>query len=142
MPSQLHADKLKHSQLNFNNSFLLTFWFLLSFLRKIVFHSNSIWSQVQKRDFHPLVYSCCNRRFYVVIIILWDEIKITTNFEISYFGSNFDWKSTYCLPIWAVKIFCISFFFDFHQNMCVIHITIRWTIAPRCIKDFTFSKFW
>ena len=32
--------------------------------------------------------------FYVVIIILWGKIKITTNYKISYFGFYFDWKST------------------------------------------------
>ena len=32
--------------------------------------------------------------FYVVLIILWGKIKISTNNKISYFGFYFDWKST------------------------------------------------
>ena len=31
---------------------------------------------------------------YVVIIILWGKIKITTSYKITHFGFYFDWKST------------------------------------------------
>ena len=43
---------------------------------------------------------------YMVIIILWDKIKITTNYEISYFCFNFDWKSTLYLKTHQIFTNC------------------------------------